>query len=167
MSMARELDILQRRMLKIVLRIRANPHESVEAFSRRAAREVSCVQAYLGAWSCVWACRTITWAGHIVRDTAHSSWPARIIHIRSSRELRERRAKNFGAPLTRSSAGWTATRWTEGVQKAVDHLKRNVSANDRAFRLNLSSVFKFGKVPRDFSCFVANEGDLQRIFDAL
>ena len=66
----------------------------------------------------------ITWASHIIRDTAHASWSARILHVRSSHELDARRAANSSRrPESRAFSGFCFRRWTDSVHVACTYVQ--------------------------------------------
>ena len=50
------------------------------------------------------------------------SWPGKLLHIRSSADLNDRRALYGYRTSTRSAIGWCQTRWSDGVSKAVSFL---------------------------------------------
>ena len=164
LSLARRLDTLQRQMLKIILRVRPLPYETAECYSRRAAKIVASFQHAHGAWSCVWACRVISWGLHIHRNTANNSWPSKLVHVRSSTELNERRALFAHRPRTRAVSGWCQTRWTDGLSRAVAFL---TTARCRIpGRMEYDPILRFVK-PRQTDLFaVLDQDELQDMLDS-
>ena len=124
LSSAERLDRMQRKMLRIVLPIRVIAGETPEMFARRSGRIVSHVQHMVGPWGALWACRIISWTGHILRDTKGLCWSARILDVRSSSELSARRSLHSNRPKTRKQSGWLNRRWTDGVGSAQTYLEK-------------------------------------------
>ena len=113
-----------------------------------------------GAWSCVWASRIIAWAGHIVRNTANPSWPQKILHVRSSRELNYLRSTQSQRPRTRAAAGWCCVRWTDGVSKAIDFLTSQKLKQESVSRMEFNSVMQFARNKRHFYPFACLEDSI-------
>ena len=163
LTLARQLDRLQRQMLKIILRVRPLPAETAEGYSRRAAKIVARIQDARGAWSCLWASRIISWGLHIQRNTANNSWPSKLMHIRSSAELNERRALYAQRTGTRSASGWCQTRWSDGVSKAVAYLS---TARFRTpSRMEFDPILRFVKPRRTDLFAVLDDNQLQPMLE--
>ena len=123
---ARLLDIIQRKMLRIVCGVQSKEDEPPDVFARRAARVISNVQLETGPWSHLWAKLVVSWGAHIARNTCKNSWCGLLLDVQSSSDLRQRRAEFSNRTATRASAGWMSRRWTDGVQLALEVL---VSSN--------------------------------------
>ena len=119
---ARQLDIIQRKMLRIICDIKRLDDEAPETFSRRSARLVAETQRNQTCWSKMWAQNVVMWAAHIIRNTNGTSWPAQLLSVQSSTALREARAFNANRPGTRNTSGFLPTRWTDGVATAIQVL---------------------------------------------
>ena len=122
---ARLLDIIQRKMLRIIYGVRSKLDETPNAFARRAAREVSKVQLEVGVWSHLWAKLVVTWGAHMARNTCKNSWSGLLLDVQSSSDLRRRRAAFSNRTATRAAAGWLCPRWTDSVQLALEVLVAN------------------------------------------
>ena len=124
---------MQRKMLRIVLPIRVIAGETPESFARRSGRIVSHVQRMVGPWGALWACRVISWAGHVLRDTKGLCWSARILDVRSSAELSARRSLNSNRPKNRKQSGWSNRRWRRKFPNVLGTIY--VGAPERAYLL--------------------------------
>ena len=120
---ARSLDIIQRKMLRIVSNIQRLAEETPESFGRRSARLVSDIQMTQTRWSQIWAQNVIMWSAHVLRNTNDMSWPAHVLSVQSSTSLRELRAFNGSRPGTRASSGFLPTRWTDSLINAIQFVK--------------------------------------------
>ena len=145
-STAERLNRLQRKMFRIVLPVRMLPGETPELFNRRAARIASQLQHDVGPWGVLWAVRVITWAAHVLRDTKHKCWSAKILDVRSSRELSERRAERHNRPETRKQGGFLSRRWTDSVPVAIDFVDKFMCAQANGIRLYAGLGFALPKV---------------------
>ena len=119
---SRLLDIVQRKMLRIVSGIQRKPDETPETFSRRSARLVAVAQHEQGRWSDMWASSVVTWAAHVLRNTNNGSWSFQLLNLQSSTALREIRAFNSNRPGTRAAPGYLPVRWTDGLANAFKHI---------------------------------------------
>ena len=115
---SRLLDIIQRKILRIVSGIQRKPDETPETFSRRSARMVADMQHEQGLWSDMWASSVVTWAAHILRNTNNGSWSFCLLDLQSSTTLRELRAFNSNRLGTRATSGFLSVRWTDGLSTA-------------------------------------------------
>ena len=119
-TMAAQLDALQRRMIGIVLSLRKLTDETPECFVRRRGRASAHVQRTTGQWSKKWAA-VVSWHEHVHRPRNNKAWIAGILHIRTPQELAFRRAST-GRPQCRSLPGFIRHRWFESVEAARSHL---------------------------------------------
>ena len=110
-------------MLRISFPIRRLGVENDAAYSKRAARALADLHNQLIPWGVAWAASVISWACHLIRDTAHATWGGRILHVRSTHELDERRAFSATSrPGTRSQSGFCCRRWTDSVLYACNYI---------------------------------------------
>ena len=114
-SLAKRIDILQRKMICIILGVRKLPHESPDAFRRRRGKMAAQTQRKAGLWSNVWGVRQEGWALHVKRNTANASWVAKCSLFMTVHDLQWRRACFSGRPHVRQCSGYICTRWYEGL----------------------------------------------------
>lgn len=122
-TMLQELDVLQRTMMSIFVRIPRLAQEPAEDYVRRRGRAAASRCHAVGMWSDVAAQRMLTWDGHMRRG--HSwSWATELIKHQDSIWLQARRAVRQSYSLlagrtgTRSQVGRAATRWEDGIRAA-------------------------------------------------
>ena len=121
-TMAENLDRLQRKMISIAMGLRKGVDEEPAHFIRRRGREAAVFQRDMGKWSRLWANLVVGWSGHVERNTSKRSWSSKILHIRDNAELAWRRA-DMGRPFTRSKLGFIYRRWWESVEHARSFLQ--------------------------------------------
>ena len=125
MSVAKDLDRLQRNMLRQIFRCVRFPGETDAFYFRRSARYVGAIQREIGSWSREWALSICLWAAHLMRNTKHSVWSAQLLNVRPASELQLLRSQNAGSPMTRISSGYCAKRWSESVINAIAYLRQD------------------------------------------
>ena len=129
---AKTLAKVQRRMIRLIVRIPPLLGEEPAAYSRRAARHVSQLQRERGSWAVGWAKSICTWACHLERNSCNCSWGAKILDVWSSSEVNARRSENYNRPNTRAMPGFTCRRWTDGIQYAIDFITAHCNSVRRA-----------------------------------
>ena len=127
LTVAKKLDRLQRRMLRLCVKVSSLPSDTPETYGRRAARVVSSIQVHIGSWGVLWAERIITWSAHHLRNTDGACWASRILTIRSTHELNVRRSQQNARPLTRVSSEFVNRRWTDSIVPAIDYVRSQES----------------------------------------
>ena len=123
-SRARDLDKVQRSMIRCLLRVKPLSNDSAASYKMRVAKLVASVQLRNGSWSRIWSERLVGWAGHLTRNTLGTCWPARLMTVRNNAELAVRRATFSQRPCTRARPGWCPRRWTESLNGASLHLDK-------------------------------------------
>lgn len=118
-----DIDTLQRKMIRIALGDRKQPHESPEAFVRIAGRAAGVVAARHGLWSARHSRRVLDWEEHLLRDRNFKSWASRLYIWRDRAFLMHKRAAEGGPSIagrtgTRAKAGRVPVRWHDGVANA-------------------------------------------------
>ena len=111
-------------LLRIIYNLRRGSGESPEVFNKRLEQ---------GKWSIHWARSVCFWAAHVLRNRADGCWSNRVLAIRSSHELAQRRSLNQGRPRTRNSPGFCCRRWTDGVDPAFKYLKSLGAVPDKLY----------------------------------
>ena len=122
-SNAKRLNAIQRRMIKIMSPLPRLSGETDVLYNSRCARAVTDIQHSMVPWGVLWASHNVNWASHILRDTAHASWPAKLLHVRSTRQLDLWRSTSVSKrPGTRAESGFVCRRWTDSVNFAIEYL---------------------------------------------
>ena len=140
LSTAQHLDRVQRRMIRLALRIKFLTTETQEGYARRAARVVANIQRERGPWSVLWSEKVITWSAHILRNRHGCSWGANILDVRSTTEVATRRALNGNRPQTRLVPGFCPRRWTDGVSAAMHFWNSELDSEIRKYACYQSST---------------------------
>ena len=134
-QIARELDIVQRKMISSIMRIERGPVESIDLFHQRRGRVAAQVARDQGLWSRRWWQRAQMWDEHLARSRNSSAWSSRLRTHRDRRWFTERRANllgnqhsqsalsvTAGRTQTRTAPGKVHMRWHDGIHLAKDHL---------------------------------------------
>ena len=121
---AKELDMLQNKMVAVMTREPRYPEEELASYLRRRNQMASRLASKLGRWSHVWARRVVAWHDHLNRLRNAHTLVARVFHWHGAAWLRERRLEHGSI----ATAGRTRTRlpfsmpvhqrWEEGVAVA-------------------------------------------------
>jgi len=119
-------------MAQIIQRVRKNPDEQIDAYSRRKAKAARGLCRQAGLWSDRWFQRAVKWDAHIRRHPA--SAPGAIVLWHGAEWLQQRRARwaatnsiranswsiLAGRTDTRCSSGIVHQRWDAGVALAKE-----------------------------------------------
>ena len=90
----------------------------------------TCTYIYTYIYIYTFIYSVISWAAHLLRDTAHATWGGRLLSFRSSHELEERRAFNSSnRPATRAESGFCCRRWTDSVLHACRYVSALKTCN--------------------------------------
>ena len=69
----------------------------------------------------MWSKRVTEWYDHIIRNTNNSCLSARLVGIRSTEELQQRRLDHNGRPAVRCFSGFSALRWFDSIAVADEY----------------------------------------------
>ena len=95
---------------------------------------VSSCQRQRGPWSVCWSGHIISWTAHVLRKRSNACWSAKIFHVRSTREVLERRIPH-GHPQTGIQSGFCRRRYKHGVPMAFNYLSNFVDKPSRHYAL--------------------------------
>jgi len=120
-----QLDITQRKMVGVLMKVAPYPEEAPEQFRRRRGRLAKQVCDVHGWWSKQWFTRAIAWDSHSRRPRNQYSWSAAVIQWkwRDAAWLQQRRSERGTSSLagrtdTRSFRGRVQQRWETGIDYA-------------------------------------------------
>ena len=104
------------------------PGEDLAQFVRRRGRAAGALCRARGLWSELHLRRATAWREHLRRDATRggTGWASRVLALGQTAWLRERRAAMnspgllAGSTGTRIAGGAPATRWDEGLDRALE-----------------------------------------------
>ena len=131
-TLAKEIDGVQRKMISILAPTRRRPTEDARQHAKRQSRQANALARQTGLWSKYWFDRAVAWDGHVRRDHVGLEWNSKFLELRNSAWLRDQRALFApsvssrsnpwtifaGRTGTRSSPGKVQARWEEAIEFA-------------------------------------------------
>ena len=123
---AKELDLLQTKMLAVMTREQRYPDEELARYIKRRNQMASRMARTHGRWSRTWAKRVLDWRDHLIRPRNEDHLVARVFSWHGAQWLRQQRLQH-GCTAT---SGRTRTRlpisavvhqrWEEGCDNAME-----------------------------------------------